>query len=372
MACPAPTTTRSTNTKAVMPAHEWPEAAERALKRGGVYALGESYARGEWEVEHLDQFMVAVMTAESDRPRWRTPFRIAGQVARELLFNLQHGARAFEVGRRHYDLGNDLFEAMLDSTMTYTCGYWASARNLQEAQEAKLQLLCEKLKLEPGMRVLDIGCGWGNFARFAAERFRVKVVGLTVSEEQARFARTRCYGFPVEILLQDYATFTGDFDRIVSIEMIEAVGRKNMKRYFNTIARCLPREGLFALQVISGEAFSPYSKPVFDEFIAWLVRHIFPNGYLPKLSEIVEPARGDFVLEDLHSFGVNYDHTLCAWLANFDRAWPLLEPRYGPEFGRRWRFYLATCAALFRARMVQLYQVVYSKGGVVGGYSTAR
>jgi cyclopropane-fatty-acyl-phospholipid synthase len=345
------------------------------LGRGGIFGLGEAYVRGEWSSSDLKGLLRELFErdarGEGPLKKW-SPATFA-YILKDWVTNAQVGEGAYEVARRHYDLGNDLFTAMLDSeTMTYTCGYWRNATSLNQAQLQKLDLLCRKLKLEPGMRVLDIGCGWGNFAYFAAKRYGVSVVGLTVSKEQAALARERCAGLDVEILLQDYQTFSGQFDRVVSIEMIEAVGRKNIPVFFGMVERCLKEKGLFGLQVISAETFSSTSRAGLDQYILWLRRRIFPNGYIIKLAELMAPARRDFVLEDLHNFSADYARTLAAWRERFLAAWPSLKDKYGEPFKRMWLYYLCGCEALFEARLVQLYQIVYSKGGVPGVYSVER
>ena len=346
-----------------------------AATRGGLYELGESYMRGEWESNDLFQLLLQLVTADPRIPVTFRKFspRLIGALIKDRVINLQVGRRAFEVGEKHYDLGNDLFSKMLDaSSMSYTCGYWRNARDLDEAQVNKIDLLCKKLKLKPGMRVLDIGCGWANFAYHAAKNYGVSVVGLTVSKEQAAFARERCQGLPIEILIQDYQTFSGSFDRVVSIEMIEAVGRKNIPTFFAMVERCLRERGLFALQVISAESFSLRSNAALDHFLMWLQHRIFPNGWIPSFPSIIDPARGSLVVEDLHNFSADYATTLRAWASNFETAWPSLRAKYGDEFRRMWLYYLNGCEALFTARMVQLYQVVYSKGGIPGGYEAVR
>jgi len=346
-----------------------------AARRGGLWELGESYIRGVWATNDLFQLMLQLVTGDTRIPvklKKLSP-RLIGSFLKDRVMNLQVGKRAFEVGERHYDLGNDLFSKMLDaSSMSYTCGYWRNARTLDEAQIQKIDLLCKKLKLQPGMRVLDIGCGWANFAYHAAKNYGVSVVGLTVSKEQAALGRERCQGLPVEILIQDYQSFSGSFDRVVSIEMIEAVGRKNIPTFFAMVERCLKERGLFALQVISAETFSLRSNAALDQFIMWLQHRIFPNGWIPSFPSIIDPARGNLVVEDLHNFSADYATTLRAWASNFEEAWPSLQAKYGDQFRRMWLYYLHGCEALFTARMVQLYQVVYSKGGIPGGYEAVR
>ena len=336
------------------------------------YELGESYALGEWNVNRLDEFMCRVFSENKARRNLAGYWRLARYLIRNWLINPQSERRAFQVANDHYDLGNDLFVAMLDHNLSYTSGYWRTARSLDEAQTAKLDLICRKLALQPGMRVLDIGCGWGNFAKFAAEQYGVSVVGVTISREQAELARKRCAKLPVEIVLTDYRSLSGTYDCVVSIEMIEAVGRQNLRTFFEVAGRCLKNEGLFLVEAISRDTVPSHSTWSIDQFSMWLLKYIFPNGYLPRLDELSLPCRDLLVMEDVHNFGNDYDRTLICWAENFDRAWDLLRFNYSETFRRRWRYYLLSCAALFRLRRLQLYQLVYSKGGVKGGYQALR
>lgn len=348
-----------------------------ALARQGIDILGEAYMDGRWSTPRLDETMATLFSGPTLSG---TELLLSHRIARHArllryflsarLANLQAGARSLQVAHRHYDLGNDLFEAMLDRSMTYTSGVWRGARNLEEAQRAKLELLCQKLQLKPGMTVLDIGCGWGNFAEYAAREHGVSVTGVTISREQAGYARKRCAELSVTILEQDYKTLspstTGTFDRVVSIEMIEAVGRKNLDTFFNIVHQSLKSEGIFALQAISAETVTRYSSARLNEFLLWILRYIFPNGYLPTLPELVTPARSSFVLEHLDNLGNSYEKTLLAWEQNISAQWSNLSDRYDERFQRMWRFYLLTCAALFRIRMTNVYQIVYRKSSLCG------
>ncbi|QKT03951.1 cyclopropane fatty acyl phospholipid synthase [Ectothiorhodospiraceae bacterium 2226] len=334
-----------------------PEVAARVFA-GGSLALGESYMAGEWDVPQLDEFFFRLLRA---RLHARVhPLRLAWHALRARLVNLQTPQRAAQVGEVHYDLGNDLYRAMLDRRMTYTCGYWAEARTLDEAQEAKLDMVCRKLGLRPGMRVLDIGCGWGSFIKYAAEHYDVECLGVTISKEQAAVAREVCAGLPVEVRLQDYRDLAGRYDRIASIGMFEHVGRKNYRTYMQVAARCLKDDGLFLLHTIGKNRRRNVPDP-------WLDKYIFPNGDLPSLDQIAEAVEDLFVIEDLHNFGADYDKTLMAWHSNFEAAWPQLA-HYGERFRRMWRYYLLSCAGAFRARAVQLWQLVLAKPGLLGGY----
>lgn len=330
----------------------------------GTLGLGEAWMDGWWDCAQLDEFTCRVLRAHLDqqlRISWYAIWRrLCG-----LLSNLQSRSRAFMVGEQHYDLGNLLYQCMLDSRMTYTCGYWAQASDLDQAQTHKLDLSCRKLGLQAGQRVLDIGCGWGSFAEFAARHYGVEVVGITISREQAKLARQRCNGLPVEIRVQDYRELNERFDHIVSLGMFEHVGWKNYATYMQVAQRCLPAGGLFLLHSIGANQSLRHTD-------AWIDRHIFPNGGLPSIAQIGRACEAYFVMEDWHNFGADYDQTLMAWHANFERHWPQLEGRYDQRFRRMWRYYLLTCAGAFRARDIQLWQVVLSKGGVPGGYRSVR
>jgi cyclopropane-fatty-acyl-phospholipid synthase len=332
--------------------------AQRTIAQANL-GLGESYMDGDWDCDALDQFFDRILRAKLDRAI--SPLRLVFHALRFRLLNLQTARRAFQVGERHYDIGNDLYRAMLDERRTYTCGYWENARNLEEAQEAKLDLICRKLDLQPGQRVLDIGCGWGSFAKFAAERYGVQVVGITISREQAKLAQALCGDLPVEIRVQDYREVKERFDHIVSVGMFEHVGRKNYRKYMEVAARCLRPDGLFLLHTIGKNLTNSAPDP-------WIDKYIFPNGDLPSLRQISQSVEDVFVIEDVHNFGADYDRTLMAWFENFDAAWPTLRDRYGERFYRMWKYYLLSCAGAFRSRGIQLWQFVLSREGVRGGY----
>jgi cyclopropane-fatty-acyl-phospholipid synthase len=325
----------------------------------GSLGLGEAYMDGSWDCEQLDEFFHRVLRGRLHHEV--KPLRLAYHSLRVRLLNLQSLRRAWQVGEAHYDLGNDFYKAMLDRRMTYTCGYWKDASDLDEAQEAKLDLICRKLDLRPGMRVLDIGCGWGSFMQYAAEHYGVRCVGVTVSGEQARLGAERCRGLPVEFRLQDYREVDERFDRIVSIGMFEHVGRKNHRRFHEVVERCLAEDGLFLLQTIGKNNRNNTPDP-------WLDKYVFPNGDLPSLDQIAEAAEDLLIVEDVHNFGGDYDRTLMAWYERFEAAWPQFRARYGERFYRMWRYYLLSCAGVFRARTAQLWQVVMSRDGIPGGY----
>lgn len=335
---------------------------DRTLTLGSL-GFGETYMDGWWNCDAIDQMLTRVFMSGIDKQirNWRMLVYVLVARAR----NAGRKSKAFDIGKRHYDLGNDLYKRMLDPRMVYTCGYWKNATNLTDAQEAKLDLVCRKIGLKPGMRVLDIGCGWGSFAIYAAERYGVEVVGITVSKEQIALATQRGEGLPVEFRLQDYRDVSDTFDRIVSLGMFEHVGYKNYQTYMEVAHRLLPDEGLFLLHTIGGNRSVHTTDP-------WIERYIFPNSMLPSIAQIGNSTEGLFVMEDWHNFGTDYDKTLQCWYANFEAAWPELTDHYDERSHRMWRFYLLSSAATFRARKNQLWQVVLSKGGLKNGFDSIR
>ena len=334
----------------------------RAIAHGSL-GLGEAYMDGWWEADNLDEFLYRLLRARIDEQIGN--LEDTALYLRSTLLNLQRGRRAFEVGKAHYDLGNDLFRAMLGKRLVYSCAYWRNADNLDDAQLAKLELICRKLQLQPGMRVLDIGCGWGETLKYAAENYGVSGVGVTVSEEQAQFAVELCSGLPIEIRVQDYRDVTDRFDRVLSIGMFEHVGIKNYATYFQVARRCLEDEGLALLHCIGSNTSTNHADP-------WIAKYIFPNSMLPSAAQIGAACEGLFVIEDWQNFGADYDPTLMAWRRNFEQAWPRLRSHYDERFYRMWRFYLSASAAVFRARRNQLWQIVQSPNGMSGGYRAIR
>jgi cyclopropane-fatty-acyl-phospholipid synthase len=324
--------------------------------RDGTLGAGEAYVDGWWDSNALDETICRlqqVKAVDALRENWM----LVPHMLKARVLNLQTKRRAFGNGQHHYDIGNDLYEAMLDRRMLYTCALWSTgARTLDEAQEAKLALVCTKLDLRPGMRVLDLGCGWGGFAAYAAEHHGVEVVGLTVSREQVRFARERYAHLPIDIRLDDYRNADGCFDRVVSIGLLEHVGPKNYRDYMELVDRCLAPDGVAFVHTITGNRQRPHIDTWFD-------RYIFPNAALPSLAQLVLAMEGLFIVEDVHNIGEDYDLTLLAWFARFDAAWPELRGRYDERFYRMWKFYLLASAGSFRARAQQLVQIVMTRRG---------
>lgn len=315
--------------------------------------LGESYMDGWWDCPALDEFFARILRANIQAISI-TKITVVLQWLIARLHNRQNLNRADIVAKKHYDLDNELFSLMLDETLAYSCGYWRSATSLHEAQLAKLDLICQKMQLQPGMKVLDIGCGWGSFAEYAAQHYGVVVDGITLSKEQKNYAEQRCEKLPVKIQLKDYREISGKYDRIVSIGMFEHVGKKNYREFMKVHDRLLNIDGLALLHTI-GENISTTT------FDPWINKYIFPNGELPSLHQITGAAEGLFIVEDVQNFGPDYDKTLMAWDHNFCAHWQRIEEKYDQRFYRMWRYYLNSCAAAFRVRNLQLWQIVLSK-----------
>jgi cyclopropane-fatty-acyl-phospholipid synthase len=333
-----------------------PNFFARVLADGDL-GMGESYVDGWWDCDAVDEMAAKFIRADLHRESYKS-LRLVLYAIRIKLSDIGKPSKAFEVGRRHYDLGNDLFREVLDSRMVYSCGYWKDAATLDEAQTNKLDLVCRKLQLQPGMRVLEIGCGWGGWAKFAAERYGVEVVGLTVSKEQQAYAREVCAGLPVDIRLQDYREIDEKFDRVVSIAMFEAVGHRYYRTFMKVVDRCLKDDGLFVLHTIVSNVHTG------PEQARWLNEYIFPNGELPSLAQITRSVEELFVVEAAHHFGDDYARTLDAWHQNFVQHWPALRDVYGDPFFRLWTFYLRISRGIFLSRLAHVWQFVFSKNGI--------
>ncbi|MCU7893329.1 MAG: cyclopropane fatty acyl phospholipid synthase [Candidatus Thiodiazotropha sp. (ex Ustalcina ferruginea)] len=337
----------------------------RVLTQGSL-GFGEAYMDGFWDCSALDELFSRLMAVDIDEQLagW-FKFRLIGELLRQNLFNLQSTRRAFQVGEKHYDIGNDVFEAMLDSGMSYSCGYWEYADDLERAQRQKLEMICRKLQLKPGERLLEIGCGWGSLMHYAAKHHGVKVVGVTISKAQQKLAQKRCKDLPIVIELMDYREITGSFDKVVSVGMFEHVGQKNYRTFFRTVNRLLSDDGLFLLHTIGSHKRVKTLDP-------WTEKYIFPNGKIPSASEITVSLEGLFLIEDWHNFGRDYDRTLMNWWLNFNQAWPDLKRRYDDRFYRMWKYYLHSCAGFFRCRKGQLWQLVLNKQHYSGLYRSVR
>ena len=325
------------------------------LVRDGSLGLGESYVEGWWDCPAVDQLFDRLGRGSTNKPT-RSLARSLMRL-RSKLTNLQSRARARQVIERHYDLPVGLYERMLDANMQYSCAWFEGTQDLGQAQRLKLELIARKLDLKEGQQVLEIGSGFGGLARHLAQEHGVRVRATNLSGEQMAFARRFNAGLPVEIIEEDYRDTRGRYERIVSIAMLEAVGRRNYTAYFERVHQALQDDGVFVLHTIGDNR----SRPHVDR---WILEYIFPNGELPSPGELGQEIEGRFVLEDWHNLGPHYDPTLMAWARNFEQAWPeiqALDERFDERFRRLWRYYLLSSAGNFRARNVQLWQLVLTK-----------
>lgn len=323
--------------------------------------LGESYMDGWWECRQIDQMFAHLLNSNIDQ-EMKISLKEWGVILLSRLFNYQTKYRSKEVAEKHYNIGNSFYQKMLDQSMNYSCAYWQGASDLEGAQQNKMELICRKLQLKPGLKLLDIGCGWGSLARYAAENYGVEVVGITISSAQKEYAEMRCRGMPVMILNQDYRDLPHQqFDRVVSVGMFEHVGYKNYRDFMEIARSQLTEEGIFLLHTIGTNLSSHYGDP-------WINRYIFPNGMLPSVAQIAIAIEGLFLMEDWHNFGVNYDRTLMEWHQRFNAHWEEIKGKYNERFHRMWNYYLLSCAGGFRARRLQLWQIVMTRHGLKDGF----
>lgn len=325
--------------------------------------LGESYMDCDWDANQLDEFLTTVQTADLRSLVTPSPHLFVLGM-KSVILNRQSITRAKSNARAHYNIGNDLYERMLDDRLIYSCAYWqdippqedsgkCDTKTLNQAQEQKLDLICRKLDLKAGMSLLDIGCGWGGFAQYAAQRYQVQVTGISPAQQQVLVARQRCAGLSVDILQADYRDVRGTYDRITSIGMMEHVGPKNLPLFFDRCRDLLKADGMMLHHTIGSNDWRTSSDPWFD-------RYIFPGGVLPSLGQIAKSAHKYWSIEDVHNFGPYYTRTLLAWQSKISKHWQEI-PHYDQRFRRMWDYYLLSSAAGFRARSIQLWQIVFTR-----------
>jgi cyclopropane-fatty-acyl-phospholipid synthase len=325
--------------------------------------LAESYMDGWWDCEAIDVMLTKLLTINVLDILKPSP-ALAFHVAQSILRNNQTKKRAASNAKHHYNIGNDLYIRMLDKNMAYSCGYWAKAKTLDEAQEAKFDLIARKLQLEPGMRLLDIGSGWGGFLRYVTKKYKLSAVGISPADNQIELARANSQGYDIEFIQQDYRDLTGTFDRITSIGMMEHVGPKNYSAFFAKCDELLSPDGMMLHHTIASNVTKQVTDPFFD-------RYIFPGGVLPSLAQIARASEKKFIIEDVHNFGPDYDKTLMHWYVNINNVWDEI-PQYDERFRRMWNYYLLASAAGFRSGDLQLLQNVFHRKGVRETYVTAR
>ena len=332
-----------------------PAFYERLLADASL-GLGESYMDEWWDANRLDVFFEKVLRAGLKK-KIKGSWRLKLITAQAMLLNRQSRTRAYEVAEKHYDIGNDLYKVMLDKRLVYTCAYWKNAKTLDEAQEAKLDLVCRKVGLQPGMTVLDLGCGWGGLAIYAAEKYGAKVTAVTVAKEQVKLAREMAGNLPCEFRLQDYRDVYGQFDRVWSIGMLEHIGPKNHRTLMEVVHRNLKPEGVALLHTIGNNQSLIHGVP-------WIEKYIFPNAVAPSIAQLGKAMEGLFVMEDWHNFGEDYAKTLIAWWENFKAGYHTLDQqKYDRRFYRMWEFYLMAATGASIARDGQLWHLVLTNTG---------
>jgi len=335
---------------------------DRVISQQGL-GLGEAYMDGWWDCEAIDQMLTRLLEIKVTQ-ELKPGASLIAHVIKSNVLNRQTKNKAASNAKHHYNIGNDLYERMLDPEMAYSCGYWADAKNLNDAQLDKFDLIAQKLHLEPGMRILDIGCGWGGFLRYAAKNYGVTGIGISPADNQIAIARERNGKLPLEYIQQDYRDLTGSFDRIVSVGMMEHVGPKNYETFFDKCISLLNPDGMMLHHTIGSNLTKQATDLFFD-------RYIFPGGVLPSLSQISSAVEEKVIIEDVHNFGPDYDKTLLAWHKNINKRWKEV-PQYDERFRRMWNYYLLSSAAGFRARHLQLLQVVFRTFSARDTYITTR
>ena len=325
--------------------------------------FAESYMDGWWDCDALDVALTKLLSINVLSLLKPSP-ALALHVTRSYLRNNQTKHRAAANAKHHYNIGNDLYTRMLDEEMVYSCAYWKDAQTLGAAQLAKFDLICRKLELQPGMRLLDIGSGWGGFLSYAVRNYGVEAVGISPADNQINLARERSSGLGITFIQQDYRDLKGQFDRIVSIGMMEHVGPKNYKTFFEKCDELLTKDGRMLHHTIASNLTKQVTDPFFD-------RYIFPGGVLPSLAQIANAVENKFIIEDVHNFGPDYDRTLLEWQKNIAAKWDEI-PQYDERFRRMWDYYLLSSAAGFRAGHLQLLQCVFQRVGQRPTYITAR
>jgi cyclopropane-fatty-acyl-phospholipid synthase len=346
-----------------------PRTLQRMLREPSLGA-GESYMDGWWECPRLDEFFYRFLRHVDTREIYH-PSTLLAFWLKNCFTNPQSPRSSQQVAQQHYNLDNNLYVIMLGKSMAYTCAYWRQAQSLDEAQLAKYELICRKLELQPGEKVLELGCGFGGFAKYAAENFGVSLTSINISSEQMRYAKEICRHLPVQLIECDYRDVKRynpagiKFDKVVSIGLCEHIGYKNYARFLQIARDNLSADGLFLLHSIGKNISNTFTDP-------WIQKYIFPQGMLPTLQLLMRAAEPYFVAEDVHNIGADYDKTLMAWHENFEVNWTTLAAQHDERFHRMWRYYLLSCAGGFRARAMQLFQVVFSPRGKVNGYHSIR
>ena len=320
-------------------------------------AFGEAYMNGDLEVE--GDFLLMLNTVLKYKEKFTTDFKGLPKI----FSNLTSAKKQKEEVTYHYDIGNDFYKLWLDDTLSYSCGYFKNENDsLYEAQMNKIHHLLKKLNLREGLTLLDIGCGWGALLIEAAKQYKIKGLGITLSEEQYKVFKERIEKENLQdyldVKLMDYRELEKSgllFDRVVSVGMLEHVGRSNYDLFMKCVSKILKKEGIFVLHYISGLYES--------EGDAWIKKYIFPGGVIPTLREIISiSADYRFYTVDVESLRMHYYKTLLKWADNFEKNIDKVREMFDEKFVRMWTMYLYSCAACFYTGVIDLHQIVFTKG----------
>ena len=326
----------------------------KCIMQQGLLGLGESYMDGWWECERVDILIYKFLTGRLDEYLPIHLHNILNLFSAKLL-SLKPDHVSLTSGNKEHEIGYDIFAVMLDNYMQYSCGLWREGTSLDEAQTAKLQMICEKLQLSPGMRILDLGCGWGGTAEYMARHYGVYVEGITDSTEQQKVAQARCRDLDVTIMLGDFHDCIDDqFDRIISLGTLQNIELRNYQAFFKRIANSLNPDGRCLLQSIGKDQFV-------NHVGLWINKYIFPRGCLPSEEQIVRSTQPYLHIEDWINLGGDYDKTFMSWEKRINDAWPELKDNYSPRFKRMLDYYLCSCAGFLRAKKLNMWQMVFSR-----------
>lgn len=331
--------------------------SKKDLISSTTLAFGEAYMNGDLEVE--GDLLLMLNTVLKYKDKFYTDFKALPNI----FSNLTSAKKQKEEVTYHYDIGNDFYRLWLDDTMSYSCAYFKSKDDsLYEAQMNKISHLLKKLNLQEGLSLLDIGCGWGELLIEAAKTYKIKGLGITLSEEQYKEFKRKIEAENLQdyldVKIMDYRELEKSgllFDRVVSVGMLEHVGRSNYDLFMKNVSKVLKKEGIFVLHYISGLYES--------EGDAWIKKYIFPGGMIPTLREIISlSANYKFYTLDVESLRLHYMRTLLMWADNFEKNIDKVREMFDEKFVRMWRLYLYSCAACFYNGVIDLHQIVFSKG----------
>lgn len=331
----------------------------RTVLTQGSLGLGEAYLRGWWTCNDLEELSYRLIRSGL----YKTSLLLPQPVLANLLhatINQQSKEKSLRVAVQHYSLGNDVFLDFLGRHHLYSCGYFKDTDDLDVAQRQKLEKVCRLLDLRPGDRVLDVGGGWGEFARYAATQHGCEVTSINIADEQIKFAREYCKDASVEIRRCDYRDVTGRFDKIVVMAMLTHVGYKNYRGFMEVMDRCLEPGGLMLVESVGGHKSRKDCEP-------WINRYIFPGGVVPSLEQFDRAVAGLFARKALDEFGSSYVHTLRAWHRNFVQAWPAHRSRYDDRMRLMFEYFFLTVAGAFRAGYLLHWHLLFQKGEQVAG-----